>query len=271
MPLRMMVRNAVPMRPALGPPRCTSSGGVPRAAAVNDIFAVDCFVAGVVHEWRAAPALGGVLAGAAVLSRGQRGVEIAELQERLNDAGARPPLVVDGRFGARTEAAVVTLQARLGLSDDGVVGTALLTRLFDGAASRAIDERRCTILASGARAVGMRRDTVGWCARGVGDALEAIGVFERVPEAFLYAERLAARADFRELPSSTKLARLPPGTIVVWGRNAQHPHGHVAVTLGRGFEASDHVQALRLGDYGSDFGASSSSGARVRLFVPVVA
>ena len=45
------------------------------------------------------------------LGVGSRGDEVRDLQQRLNAAGADPPLVVDGEFGPRTASAV---EARLG-------------------------------------------------------------------------------------------------------------------------------------------------------------
>lgn len=69
----------------------------------------------------------GLLAGLApdstpdpVLSLGDRGPEVLELQRKLNETGAG--LVEDGIFGRGTHAAVMAFQARNGLSADGVVG-----------------------------------------------------------------------------------------------------------------------------------------------------
>lgn len=45
-----------------------------------------------------------------------------EIQMRLNELGANPPLAVDGIYGARTKQAVRLLQARRGLQDDGIAG-----------------------------------------------------------------------------------------------------------------------------------------------------
>jgi len=64
-----------------------------------------------------------------VLQKGNQGVDVAELQTLLINAGAM--LTVDGRFGAETENAVKTLQREKNLLTDGVVGpytwAALLT------------------------------------------------------------------------------------------------------------------------------------------------
>lgn len=52
------------------------------------------------------------------LALGARGDGVRDLQQRLNAAGAEPPLVVDGEFGPRTEAAVVDLVGTPTFCDD---------------------------------------------------------------------------------------------------------------------------------------------------------
>lgn len=67
-----------------------------------------------------------------LLRRGRGGdpAKIRQLQERLNQRGAR--LRVDGRFGARTQAAVRRFQKTNELSPDGIVGPETL-RALNGA------------------------------------------------------------------------------------------------------------------------------------------
>ncbi len=61
--------------------------------------------------------------GQQLLSIGSVGPAVALLQDLLNRSGIAPePLDVDGIFGPRTEAAVVTFQAAQGLEPDGIVG-----------------------------------------------------------------------------------------------------------------------------------------------------
>lgn len=55
-----------------------------------------------------------------VLRRGSEGAAVEDLQARLRRHGF--PLTLDGDFGAATELAVRTLQARAGLTADGIVG-----------------------------------------------------------------------------------------------------------------------------------------------------
>lgn len=59
------------------------------------------------------------------IERGSRGQQVQMLQHMLNTGGgARPPLDLDGIFGARTTQAVRDYQARRGLEVDGIVGAA---------------------------------------------------------------------------------------------------------------------------------------------------
>ena len=66
----------------------------------------------------------------ALLMLQSRGPAVQALQEKLNDQlDIRPPLVTDGVFGAKTQAAVRQLQSRHGLSPDGVAGPQTMTVL----------------------------------------------------------------------------------------------------------------------------------------------
>lgn len=69
-----------------------------------------------------------------VLERGAKGIPVLAVQNALNQADASdPPLVLDGIFGPRTEAAVKAFQKREGLTADGDAGPLTLGRLFVGA------------------------------------------------------------------------------------------------------------------------------------------
>lgn len=50
------------------------------------------------------------------------GLCVVVLQQRLNNAGFRPRLIIDGEFGKLTLRAVMTLQRSEGLAVEGVVG-----------------------------------------------------------------------------------------------------------------------------------------------------
>lgn len=90
------------------------------------------------------------------------------------------------------------------------------------------------------------RNTVGWCYTGVADAIdEAIpGVGLYGMSAYMAADQLAKSAQFDEVTrSAAELSSLPRGAVVVWGKTAASPDGHISIALGDGREASDHVEA----------------------------
>lgn len=53
---------------------------------------------------------------------GSKGLDVRTLQQRLNKAGAKPPLVVDGWFGESTKAAVMAFQKAVGIIPIGIAG-----------------------------------------------------------------------------------------------------------------------------------------------------
>jgi N-acetyl-anhydromuramyl-L-alanine amidase AmpD len=59
-----------------------------------------------------------------ILSRGAKGTAVAELQRRLNAAGAAPALDVDGDFGEHTENALRTFQAAHALAATAIADAA---------------------------------------------------------------------------------------------------------------------------------------------------
>ncbi len=63
------------------------------------------------------------------------GVDYAAVQKRLNDLGANPKLDVDGKWGPKSKAALVTYQKSKGLSADGVPGPITLSSLGISAAN----------------------------------------------------------------------------------------------------------------------------------------
>lgn len=104
-------------------------------------------------------------------------------------------------------------------------------------------------LAESARRTAASMNTTGWCARGVNRALEAAGLqVPRKASAYMYGDMLAKDSRFREVKlSDEQIRNLPPGAIVVSGayNSPGNPHGHIAVTLGNGKEASDHIANIR--------------------------
>ncbi len=104
-------------------------------------------------------------------------------------------------------------------------------------------------LANVARNVASKMNSRGWCARGVMNALEAAGLkVPRVPSAWMAASKLAADPRFKEVKlTDAQIKQLPPGAIIVSGayNSPGNPHGHIAVSLGNGKEASDHIANIR--------------------------
>ena len=74
------------------------------------------------------------------------------------------------------------------------------------------------------------------------------------------ADQLARHSGFKEVSvSGSALRKLPAGAIVVWGKTARSPHGHISIALGDGREASDHIDIQRL---------SLRGDSRPRVFLP---
>jgi hypothetical protein len=102
-------------------------------------------------------------------------------------------------------------------------------------------------LANKASAIANSRDTIGKCYAAVADAVDAtVAVFLSGNDAYMSADQFASRSDFTEIKglSSSDLPKLPAGAIVVWGKTGASPSGHIAISLGNGQEASDHIEAM---------------------------
>lgn len=100
----------------------------------------------------------------------------------------------------------------------------------------------------------------GWCAKGVRQALESIGINGiGAASAYMIADQLARHDKFKEVTvTRDQLKSLPAGAIVVWDKTGNNPHGHISIALGDGREASDHVQSQ-----------ATTYGDRFRVFLPV--
>lgn len=66
------------------------------------------------------------------LKKGSKGKDVSALQEKLNKAGAKPKLAVDGIFGKGTEAGVKAFQKKSGLKVTGVAGKDTMAALAGG-------------------------------------------------------------------------------------------------------------------------------------------
>lgn len=121
-------------------------------------------------------------------------------------------------------------------------------------------------LASVAYERAMQMNTKGYCAKGVNDSIQRAGLANgetRVSSAYMEANVLANHANFKEVEvSRNELGKLPAGCVVVWDKGAGSSsafaqHGHIAITLGNGREASDNVSELK------------TFNTNYRVFVPV--
>lgn len=66
------------------------------------------------------------------IKRGQEGASVRTVQQKLNAAGAHPPLDEDGMFGPKTDRAVRQFQQQQGLKVDGLVGPKTLQAMQGG-------------------------------------------------------------------------------------------------------------------------------------------
>src|SRR5581483_4916029 len=100
------------------------------------------------------------------------------------------------------------------------------------------------LIVNSAKHVAERMHSIGWCFSGVATALDRIGVHLHGKSAYMAKDQLLC--DSRFTPVS--INNLKPGDILVHGRNGNHKNGHIAVYLGNGMEASDHIQHLIAGN-----------------------
>lgn len=92
-------------------------------------------------------------------------------------------------------------------------------------------------------------NTRGKCLKGVRQTLNKAGLVggSMGNSAYQAADVLARNKNFKEVQvSRDDLKNLPAGCVIVWDRNyvgtkSSDVHGHIAVTLGNGKEASDHL------------------------------
>ncbi|MGI5844961.1 MAG: hypothetical protein ACOX9B_12400 [Candidatus Xenobium sp.] len=93
----------------------------------------------------------------------------------------------------------------------------------------------------------------GWCYKYVAQALARHGVSVHGASAYMAADQLATKKEFREVKvSQADLKNLPAGAIVVWNKGNGHPHGHISISLGDGREVSDLVRN-QITNYGTSY------------------
>ena len=84
----------------------------------------------------------------------------------------------------------------------------------------------------------------GWCLKGVNNSLEKMYGFRlSYNSAYMAIPALDKMTDKFTKVNATKadLDKLPAGAVVVWEADGDNPHGHISISLGNGYEASDHV------------------------------
>ncbi len=200
---------------------------------------------------------GGALAGA--LATGQVGMgqisdgDLMMLLASLNRAG---------QAAAQNYAQTGQFALPKGQNYGGIRGTpGSATIPGPGSMSNLPATERGRRLAQSASQVANNMGTVGRCKAGVRQAMERAGLGSIAGQsAYQAAGQLARRSDFREVNvSGSDLRNLPPGAVVVWGQTDRSPHGHISVSLGNGYEASDHVSRQL---------TSLRGDSRPRVFIP---
>lgn len=121
-------------------------------------------------------------------------------------------------------------------------------RIYDFSAPTLVDDTKpspvAVKIASKAKWVAKKTNTIGWCYAAIKKSLSPFGVHLEGAAAYLAKEQLENDARFH----TTSFEKLQPGDILVHGKNSAHPYGHIAIYLGDEKEASDHVQQLIDGD-----------------------
>lgn len=148
------------------------------------------------------------------------------------------------------EASMAALGGFMPLSQGGSAGTVSASSLGNGTAwgrSLASDALKHSVKGPG-----------GWCYKYVAQALARHGVSVHGGSAYMAADQLATKKEFREVKvSQADLKKLPAGAIVVWNRGNGHVHGHISISLGDGREVSDLVR-----------NQTTNYGTSYRVFLP---
>jgi hypothetical protein len=221
-----------------------------------------------------------------VLNKGDRSSLVQNLQERLTKLGYNVPAT--GYFGDMTQTVVKRFQRDQRVQQTGQFGPTTLAALEKAEQDRSAPavtaatrpEPRPTVaapvpakpaatstgrkLADTALREARSRGTTGWCYSAVAESI-ARATRGRVNlsgrSAYMAAPQLARSPLFDEVSirSRNDLAKLPAGSVVVWGKG-RSKHGHISVALGNGKEASDHITGQMTAHYG---------GGKPRVFVPI--
>lgn len=110
-----------------------------------------------------------VVASASLIKKGGTGSQVREIQEMLSTSGYK--IIVDGKFGDATEAAVKSFQKQNGLTPDGVVGPktkAALQKSVERQASTGLSSGPSSMVASGTVYVVKKNETLSEIAQKLG-------------------------------------------------------------------------------------------------------
>lgn len=181
----------------------------------------------------------------AVMEKGDKGEPVKDLQTKLTYLGFG--VEATGVFGSTTELKLKEFQKQHGIAQTGKLGATTIQALDKAQKTSAIGLGSATKLgakiANSAKKEATMRNTIGWCYAGVATAISNVmGSFLYGRSAYMAAPILSRNANFKEIKvKPNDLKKLAPGSVVVWGKTAASPDGHISVALGNGKEASDHV------------------------------
>lgn len=225
-----------------------------------------------------------------VLNKGDRSSLVQNLQERLTQLGYSVPAT--GYFGDMTQTVMKRFQRDQRVQQTGQFGPTTLAALEKAEQARTaaavttstrpaprppaapvaapVPARPAATTSTGRKLAdtalreARSRGTTGWCYSAVAESI-ARATRGRVNlsgrSAYMAAPQLARSPLFDEINvrSRNDLAKLPAGSVVVWGKG-RSKHGHISVALGNGKEASDHITGQMTAHYG---------GGKPRVFVPI--
>lgn len=116
-------------------------------------------------------------------------------------------------------------------------------RLARRTSSRASRSGIANSIVSQAKKMAKKMDSTGLCYRGVKRALKPLGIVLEGNAAWMAKNQLFEDGRFE----TVSVKALQPGDILVHQASKAHKYGHIAVYLGNGREASDHIQKVVIG------------------------
>ncbi|RYX88427.1 peptidoglycan-binding protein [bacterium] len=208
------------------------------------LFKNDKIVKNSVKKDTIAPSFQQIRLGA-VMEKGDTGEPVKELQKKLTSLGFG--VEATGTFGSTTELKLKEFQKQYGIAQTGKLGATTIQALDKAQKTSSVSLGSPTKLglkiANSAKREATMRSTIGWCYSGVATAItNVMGSFLYGRSAYMAAPILSGNSNFKEIKvKPNDLKKLAPGSVVVWGKTALSPNGHISVALGNGKEASDHI------------------------------